>query len=98
MAAAIALGTFCINVSNQPVTPHSTANAENKNAPTASPIDTPASAVTSSAAPGVNHAVGTGVYAQARPALVTPIPMPSAHTAAMKEPICAGVAPTTLAA
>ena len=97
MAAAIALGTFCINVSNQPVTPHSTANAEaNKNAPTASPIDTPASAVTNSAAPGVDHAVSTGVLChQARPALVTPMPMPNAHS---HEPICAGVAPTALAA
>ncbi len=50
---------------------------------------------TSSAAPGVDHAVSTGWrYQSDRPMLVTPMPMPSAHS---HDVICAGDAPSACA-
>jgi len=59
-------------------------------------IDTPAPAVTSSAAPGVDQAVSTGWrYHRLRPRLVPPMPKPSAQ---IHEADCAGVAPKAAAA
>ena len=61
VVGVLAVGILSIIFSNHPVTPHSVINtAENRNAPIASPIDTPDSETTSSAAPGVDHAVNTG--------------------------------------
>ena len=65
-------------------------------APTASASGTPAPAVTSSAAPGVDQAVSTGMrYHRLRPALVNPMPMPSAHS---HDAVTSGVAPSAAAA
>jgi len=62
IAAASVFGTCFISVSTQPVTPHSVISAEAKRkAPIASLMGRPTSAVPSSAAPGVDQAVSTGL-------------------------------------
>ena len=61
IAAAIPGGMRSITRSKPRVSPASRiSSAQNMKAPTASAIGTPASAVTSIAAPGVDHAVTTG--------------------------------------
>ncbi len=66
---------------NQPVAPASVmSSAQTMKAPTACSIGTPAPAVTSSAAPGVDQAVSTGWrYHRLRPRLVRPMPRPNAQ-------------------
>lgn len=79
--------------SNQPVTPHSVISAAlTMKAPMASPmLKPPASpAVASTAAPGVDHAIMTGMRSTSEGTREhSPMPRPSAH---IQEVICPGVA------
>ena len=97
MPAASDFGTCFISVSTQPVTPHTVISAEaTRNAPTASLIGRPTSAVASSAAPGVDQAVSTGLRKyRDSPMHVLPMPKPSASN---HELMCAGPAPAAEAA
>ncbi len=62
MPEAIGSGMRSIARSNQPENPvRVTSAAESRKAPVASSIERPAAPVASSAAPGVDHAVTTGV-------------------------------------
>jgi hypothetical protein len=62
MPAPIAGGIRCSNRSNQPLTPATVISAaETTKAPVAASIDTPAALVINIAAPGVDHAVTTGM-------------------------------------
>ena len=71
-------------------------NADSAKPAIASSIATPAALVTSTAAPGVDQAVTTGIFQRSdRPMQVTPMPMPSAH---IHEAVCAGVASSVCAA
>ena len=92
----MATGTRSISRSNRPETPASViSKAETMKPPVAAGSDTPCVA-TSSAAPGVDHAVSTGWrYQSDSPMLVRPVPTPSAH---IQEVICSGVAPRPCAA
>ena len=61
IAEASAMGIRSMTRSNHPVTPNNVISpAHSTKAPIASAIGTPARLVTSSAAPGVDHAVTTG--------------------------------------
>ena len=97
MPAASDFGMCFISVSTQPVKPHSAIKAEaTRKAPMASFIGTPTSAVASSAAPGVDQAVRTGLRKRSdSPIHVAPMPMPSANN---HELMCSGPAPAAEAA
>ena len=80
-----------------PVTPHRNISPEAKiNTPTASLMVTPDKLVTSSAIPGVDQAVSTGIlYQSDNPIVVTPIPIPSIIS---QPPVCAASSPATSSA
>ena len=92
IADASAVGILSINRANKPLTPANTINSpQNTNAPIACGRLTPARLVTSSAAPGVDHATMTGcLYQRDKPKVHKPMPKLSAP---IQEPICAGLAP-----
>ena len=88
-----------IRRSNQPVTPTSVVSAaQTKKAPVASAMPKPpeAPAVASTAAPGVLHATMTGSRNHSDGTSVhRPMPQPSAQ---IHDAVCAGVAPSAVAA
>lgn len=88
MAETTAAGTCRISRPNTPVNPTSVITAPaTTNAPTASAYAYAPRLVTSSAAPGVDHAVMTGVRVhRLSPMHVSPLPMETAHT---HELVCA---------
>ena len=97
IAAASVGGIIFIRRANRPVTPHSTISPLAKiKIPTASLSETPCKLVASSAAPGVDQAVNTGIrYQTLSTSVLTPIATPRA---VIQPAICAGVAPATDAA
>ena len=97
MPAAMPSGSFDIARSKRPENPAiASSSPHSMNAPIASGIDTPATPVTSIAAPGVDQAVTTGARQRNdRPMQVTPMPMPSAP---IHEPSSTSFAPSARAA
>src|SRR5690606_24235519 len=95
--AAGGSGTRPSSRSNTPENPATATSTPLSRKPaTASSIGTPAALVTSTAAPGVDQAVTTGIFQRSdRPMQVAPMPRPSAH---IHEAVCAGVAPIACAA
>lgn len=90
-------GTRRMPRSNTPLKPTMAVSAATStNAPMASDSGTSALLAISIAAPGVDHAVTTGIRQRSeRPMQVTPMPMPSAHN---QDAVSASDAPSACAA